>query len=745
MSQITHLRQIVQVKKRRLHGYATVDLIQPDGSIRKRDKPLVVQFPEYAKGAVTEGSLWQVNGRERENTFTVNDFVVSEYAIDATSIKYLKPSGKVLSRWIASNIQGVGGVIADRLVRIPNLESLVDNRDKQALLQVSGMSETRIESLFEGWPDASLFKTIAWLEEQQLPLGLGGKLSGLFGAEAIDKIKEHPFLLMAMGASFEKAMVVAKNLGLSMASDTVVAGVAQHVAVLFGAKTGSTVIDQKNLIDGCFRVMQKPAPENVGDIACKQRLLVKVDGGYQVYGTALMEASVAHFLVKAHSRQVGEGSLMTVWERSLSETSVAKALASYEKTLEFELTDDQRKAVIGSVLSPVCGISGGAGTGKTTILKAVLGVYSAMASGLACYQVALSGRAAQRMSESTGLPAQTIAKLIADHLGDGKPDLPNHLLLVIDEASMVDLLSMYRLIGMLPEATRIVFVGDTAQLPPVGGGLVFHALQDTMIPFFHLSQVKRQDEQSGIHRFAAAVREGRFQLPNKTNSTLSDSPDCSIENKMSLIRLEQLWLEAGGIGSCAVLSPVRKGGFGVDSINSHLQQAIGQDRPSICYLDEQRGWISWVTSTGTELLLGDPILVTANNYDEDADIRNGDLGVIISVYDSPDEEGAVAMADINGTPVPLTPELLKKIQLGYAITIHKSQGSQWPTCFVVLPDESARMIDQTLLYTAATRPAERLVLFGMERFVAQAVQNGSIASHRCTFLQERLRVAVMDI
>ena len=740
MSEITHLRQIVQVKKRRVHGYATVDLIRPDGSIRKRDKTLVVRFPERAQGAVTEGSLWEVSGKERDNTFTVNDYIVSEYAIDASAIKYLKPSGKVLSRWIVSNIKGIGGVIADRLVRLPDLLTLVENNNKPALLQVAGMSEARVERLFKEWPDDSLFKAIAWLEEQQLPLGLGEKLSSLFGAEAIDKVKAHPFLLMAMGASFEKTMEVARNLGLDMASDSVVAGVAQHVAVRYGAKTGSTVIDKKSLIDGCSRVMQDKAPDNVGDIACDQGLLVKVDTGYQVYGTALMEAAVAHFLVKAHSRQVGEGSLMSVWERSLSEASVTKTLASYEKTLEFELTKDQRKAVIGSVLSPVSGISGGAGTGKTTILKAVLGVYSSMASGMAFYQVALSGRAAQRMSESTGLPAQTIAKLIADHLGDGKPDLPNHLLLVIDEASMVDLLSMYRLIGMLPEATRIVFVGDTAQLPPVGGGLVFHALQDTMIPFFHLSQVKRQSEQSGIHRFATAVRKGRFQLPSKTNISLADSDDCSIEDKISLKRLERLWLEAGGIGHSAVLSPVRKGMFGVDSINAHLQQSIGLDRPKVCYLDAQRGWIPWVTSTGTELFLNDPILITANNYDDDADVRNGDLGVITSVNDIPDNRGIVAMADINGVPVPLTEDLLGKIQLGYAITVHKSQGSQWPTCFVVLQEESTRMMDQNLLYTSATRAIEQLVLLGAERIIKATLERGSSISFRKTFMGQRLKM-----
>ncbi|WP_257266726.1 ATP-dependent RecD-like DNA helicase [Endozoicomonas sp. ONNA2] len=741
MTQITHLRQIVQVRKKRACGYATVDLIQPDGSLRKREKPLVVHFPEHAQGAATAGSLWEVSGRERENAFTTaNGLIISEYTIDATEIRFLKPSGKVLARWISSNIKGIGEVIAKRLVRLPKLAELIEKRERSSLLAVAGMSEARLDRLLEEWPDQSLYDTITWLEEQQLPLGLGEKLSALFGAEAIEKIKEHPFLLMAMGASFEKTMEIAKELGLTMADASVVAGVAQHVAVRHTHKTGSTVIDPQSLITGCAQVMQTPAPDNVGEIAVDHGLLVKVDSGYQVYGSALMEAVVALFLAKAHGRSAGTGSLVAGWEAGLTENSVIDALEAYEQTLPFQLTGDQRKAVVGSVLSPVCGISGGAGTGKTTILKAILGVYQALAGGMAFYQVALSGRAAQRMSESTGLPAQTIAKFIVDHIGEKKPRLPDHLLLVIDEASMVDLLSMYKLIGLLPEATRVIFVGDTAQLLPVGAGLVFHALQDTFIPFFHLTQVKRQGEESGIHRFATAIRNGEIEIPPQTEITLAKSADCSIEGVMTPERLEQLWKEAGGIGNSIVLCPVRKGEMGVDGINQHLQQSNGLERPSIYYQDDQRGWIPWVTSTGTELLLGDPILITANNYDEAADIRNGDLGVITVVYDSPENDsGAVAVAEINGTSIAITQDLLDKMQLGYAITIHKAQGSQWPTCFVVLPPEAGHMMDQTLLYTAATRPEERLVLMGSGQVIRKAVEKECLIEKRCVCLQERMQ------
>ncbi|MEL4295314.1 AAA family ATPase [Shewanella xiamenensis] len=742
MSEVVHLRQIIQVKKQRANSYATVDLVNADGSLKKRDRTTVVKFPEHAQDTATTGSLWEVSGKERLNHFIINDFPLSEYTIDADNIKFLRPSGRILSRWICNNIKGIGSVIANRLVRHKKLAQLIETQNTEALLNITGMTENRVKDLLESWPSEALFNTINWLEEQNLPLGFGEKLVAIFGEEAIDKIKEHPFILVAMGASFEQVSQLALRLGFTSEDEVVVAGIAQYVAINHANKTGSTVISTDELISEYTKLMKSDIPKNVGEMACEQGLLVKVEGGYQVYGKALMEAAVAQFIVDAHQRPAGEGCLLAGWERKLSPELVQAALTDYESTLDFNLTADQRDAVVGAVLSPVCGISGGAGTGKTTILKAVLGVYDRVAQGVQCYQVALAGRAAQRMAESTQRPAQTIAKFIGEHLGDNKPNLPEQILLVIDESSMVDLLSMYRLGGLLPEATRVIFVGDTAQLPPVGNGLVFHALTDTQIPFFNLTQVKRQNEESGIHRFSTSVRNGLLDLPKLTKNTLTESSDCSIETKPTIERLIKLWQESGGVEKSIVLSPVRKGEFGVDNLNMLLQASVGADRQAIYFQDSLRGWIPWVTSTGARLLQGDPVLVTKNNYDEDADLRNGDLGRIVEVFDKPDENGAVAVIEMNNILINVTAELLEKLHLGYAITIHKSQGSQWPICFVMLPKEAERMIDQTLLYTASTRPSEKLVLMGCQTVMEQSIRSGSIALKRKTWLRERIEFAV---
>lgn len=738
LGNVVHLRQVVQVRKCRAWGYAVVDLVNPDGAINKRDKTVVVKFPEDVRDVAIDGSLWEVSGKEYLYNYMVDGIRLGEYRIEAEKVVFLRPSGVILARWISSNVRGIGTVIANRLVRIKNLSSLVESRNEEALLDVAGMTHERVQCLFEYWPDPNLYKTIEWLEEQQLPLGLGEKLVAVFGADAVNKIKSHPFLLLAIGVSFEKVMKVLREQSFSMTDAAVVAGVALHVAIKHSEKTRSTVIDQTSLAEGCTQLIKSPIPEGVGEIAVKEGLLVKVRDGYQVYGKALMEAAVAQFLVDASKRLPGEASVNAAWEKVQSYTSVDNALADYESSLDIKLTVEQREAVVGSVMVPVSCISGGAGTGKTTILKAILGVYEAIAPGMQCYQVALSGRASQRMAESTGRPSQTIAKFIADHLGERKSKFPSHILMVIDEASMVDLLSMYKLISMLPKATRMLFVGDSSQLPPVGDGLIFHALSNTSLPFFKLSHVKRQSEASGLHKFANSIRESLLRLPNSTRRTLAESDDCSFETNATITRLVDLWREAGGAGNI-VLSPIRRGMLGVDSINNELQRAVGLNRRALHYTDQTRGWIPWVTSTGARLLEGDAVLVTANNYDANADIRNGDLGTVTEVFENPNvENGAIGLVEVNGKAILVVPDILNKLDLGYAITIHKSQGSEWPTCFVMLPGEAKNMIDQTLVYTAITRSIERLVMMGDKGVLKEAVRRGAAALKRKTYLRERI-------
>ena len=228
----------------------------------------------------------------------------------------------------------------------------------------------------------------------------------------------------------------------------------------------------------------------------------------------------------------------------------------------------------------VISLSGGAGTGKTTVLNAVLSVLEAVSLDTPIYQVALSGRASQRMSEATGRPASTIAKFCIDMKNEADDKRPDHCVCVIDEASMVDLFSMHNLLQYLPQATRFIFVGDVDQLPPVGGGLVFHNLMKSDFPSVTLTAVKRQGEQSGIHRFATTVRNEVDYDVDVDNYAVRKESDCSLLNSINPAEITALFTELGGSKNGVVLTATQKGAAGVLNLNKVMKEA-GYDRPRI--------------------------------------------------------------------------------------------------------------------------------------------------------------------
>jgi exodeoxyribonuclease V alpha subunit len=745
--QVYHLGTQVQVSARvRADGlHAAVSVINRDGSIipAASNSPLIVKFPEADKELVAPGTVWLVDGPEVVTSYMNDGARRYECTIKATKATFVKPTGQTLSRWLRRNVNGIGETLSDRLVRHKHLAKWVEASDRESLLAIPGMSESTVQALLESWPSVNLFAVIAFLDEHSIPVGISGSIIKTLDEDALPVLKSNPLMLLGLGVSFGKVIAFAEKMGFTFDDQEIVAGVAAHVAFLHSEQTGSTVIQADDLLARAMLLTERSLPSNLGDIAVERKLLVKCGASaYQSYGCALMEHNVADFLVKSLFRSPGSGADKAGWwETQLDRNHAEQALYRYENSIQsFSLLPEQREAIIGSILSPVCCISGGAGTGKTTIIHAILGCYESLAPELPTYQVAIAGRAAQRIAESTGKPAHTIAKLIAQHMGNDKPFLPGHLLLVIDEASMLDLLSMYRLVRFLPQAVRVIFIGDSMQLLPIGKGLVFHALRQAGVPFFELKQPMRQHEQGDVHRFATDLRNGMVTFPSAAASRLADSSDCCMVESNDTELLAEYWLQAGGIGSAIVLSPVKAGRLGVDNINLTLQKKVGLDRAALLYKDRDRGLLPWVASDGLRLLKGDPILITQNHYDINADVRNGDLGILEVVVAEPsaaEHFGVLRMND--GRRISIDTDLLEKLSLGYAITIHKAQGSQWGTCFVTLPTNASKMIDQSLLYTAVTRAKTQIVMFGDSRLIELGVKRGPASEERVTTLAARIR------
>ncbi|MFC3636087.1 AAA family ATPase [Camelimonas fluminis] len=727
---------MIQIAKVRPSGIRTAWEVLGDGSLAHRDAILTIQFSTQLWEAASVGSVWSVEGKIERRSYKVRGFTVNDELLTVERARHVRPSGALLARWIAKNIDGLGDVIARRLMRAhPDIDAVVRSGDVQALMAVSGVNERRAKALIEKWPPEGLYGVLNWLQESGLPLGLADRLARVYGESALGRLKDDPFLLAAFGVSFAKILDLINVLEIELPRERLLAAIAEHVASSICARTGSTVVSDDELLKGVERVAADIdiVTDGLIEAALNNGVLIRTERGYQGLGAAIQEHAVARFLNRSAARPSGAGAMLAAWERDLTDELIESALRAFEATLPFAMTAEQRAAVKGTVKSPVGVISGGAGTGKTTILLAILAVYDQIAQGMVKFQVALSGRAAQRMAESTGRPATTIAKLLSDHRGENRPDFPEHALLVVDEASMVDLLTAYRLVGILPYATRILLVGDVGQLPPIGAGLVLHAVMRGNLPVFELSQVKRQGQDSGIHRLATAVRTNTYDhgLLNSVSGDCQYDPDCSPE---TIIRI---WEESGCEEGCILLTPTRKGPLGVNALNTLIQshRDAAERRPELHYSDDLRGWIPWVTGRGARLRLGDQVMVTANDYD--ADMRNGDLGTIVDVYPKA-RGGVLGVLELNGRLVEITARLLEALDLGYAMTIHKSQGSQWPACVLLLPGYVPHMLDQTLLYTAITRPAERLRVHGDRSLIMRALSRGPVAAQRNTNLESLL-------
>jgi exodeoxyribonuclease V alpha subunit len=269
----------------------------------------------------------------------------------------------------------------------------------------------------------------------------------------------------------------------------------------------------------------------------------------------------------------------------------------------------------------------------------------------------------------------------------------------------------------------------------VGPGLIFHELVTAGIPTYNLKVVKRQAIDSGILKFATAVREGeRPNLPI-LRACLQESPDFCHSNEFDLNLLRSLWEEAGKSEKCIILAPTNSGEFGVDTINAFIQDYVGPDRSKLLYLDVEFGLIPWRIK-GRYLHLGDQVMITANDYQNN--IRNGDLATITEVYSQPTENGEYGVMNLEGSLIPINDGVIEKLDLGFCITIHKSQGSQWPVAIMLLSREGENMTDRSLLYTGATRPKERLVILGHETSISRAIERGNFSESRVVALRELL-------
>lgn len=673
---------------------------------------LVVKAPHWLLNTTVEvGQLWCVIGEATPNTIVVNGYRLTESTLTPVAMELLRPSGEHIVTLLAEcdAFAGIGMVKARRLWDHfgEDLYAILDAEDVKRLEEV--MTPEAAASLANAWDRWGDTFTLQWLQSKGFPVALGRKVIEHFNPNPASQIERDPYRLISFAADWATTDRLAReSFGIAEDDPRRFAGAVEEA--LYGAfDAGHTCTTRGEVAPHIGRLLGR-IDTNLTDRALAEAevrgCFLQRAGRLHAVGPYVMERGIAESIAQRAAHP----------ESLLDRADLAVLLAEYQAESGITLEASQIDALAVANANPIAVITGGAGTGKTTVLRAFFGLCTA--AGWPIYAMALSGRAARRIGEATGHPATTIAGFLTrfDH-----ETAPERAVVVIDEASMLDLPAAYRLIRHLPEAYRFVLVGDPNQLPPVGPGLLLHELaHQAGIPRVELQQVKRYGGK--IAEAAQAIRQGQWpELPDDPRGDIAFLP-CALGDINDTV-LELLTDDPDATQIlCATRTAVAAG---VKAINTLCAEALHAHREELLLWNHE-----FDTVQGTGFRVGSPVICLINDWEKN--LQNGSLGVIVSVESpSSDAEPGQSLGRIrwdDGQERDLTPDLLPYLELAYAITIHKAQGSQFPR--IIVPVRQSRLLDRTLLYTAITRAQQQVILVGDVAAAQAAVEAPPHASLR---------------
>lgn len=673
---------------------------------------------------VDRGQRWVVSG----SLVMWND----EQQIEVTIAQLVRPSGSNIVEWIANSTMcaGIGHVKASKLYDRfgPALIEHIDRRNLELLGEIVSLEAADL--LCHAFETHRVAGTLLWLDRLGIHRRIGQKIADFYGEQAQAKLEENPYRLVSFAEKWKSVDQLAQRQFGVTQDDPRRLNAAAEEALYSGLSDGHTCLPSAGLRSRLHKLLGLHPLVTKALALDNDARYRRVGDFFQPAGTYVIEQYVATRLREiACGEATGQHSLLGNTE--VDEAQVARSIAQYESENGLTLTAEQRVAVIASAASNLCLILGGAGTGKTTVLKALYRALEASQPCIAIHQLALAGRAAQRMTEATGRESMTIASFL--NKVDSLP-LGHGSVVVIDEMSMVDVILMYRLLLQIPPGTRIVLVGDPSQLPPIGPGLVLHSLVgNPWIVQTELKVTKRQSSASGIPSVAAAIR--RHEPPQFARyvgkgSGVSFVPCSDAELDATVL---QVYEELGGNGSdyaVQILSTTRSNVGGVRELNSALHARYRQEPEQIQCYAPQFGVVGALSPEKLPICVGDLVIFTENNYE--LGLRNGSLGIIVEALKVTDVETVCCRAQFEGIEYRFNSTQLQPLVHAYSITVHKSQGSQFER--VIIPVRKSRLLDQALIYTAVTRGVQQVVLVGNLTAAQNAIAAPPSSSRRHVLL-----------
>ncbi len=683
--------------------------------------------------APTPGEILKMRGEWANHPKFGEQFKVVEYETKVPATVY------GIQKYLGSGlIRGLGPVIAKRIVKKFGKRTLdVIENEISKLAQVEGIGKKRIAMIKKAWSEQKEIRDVMiFLQSHGVSSGYATKIFKEYGNRSIAVVKQNPYRLATdiFGIGFITADSIAEKLGFPKDSEQrVEAGILYVLHKL--SDDGHVYYPYEELVVKSREILgvdREAVVKALGTLATDKKIVFE-DLNESI--EEFKENKKAVYLAKFHLCEVGIADrlkLLSSSPRSIRSVDTNRAVEWVQKQLLITLAQNQISAVRSSLEKKVMVITGGPGTGKTTIINAVLKIFSMLKVRIML--AAPTGRAAKRMSETSGFEAMTIHRLLEFSFAKGgfqrNEERPLSCdLLVVDEASMIDIVLMYHLLKAIPQGAVFILVGDVNQLPSVGAGNILKdIIESDTIEVVELNEIFRQAKESRIIVNAHKINQGvipsfessyQYGPENDFYFIQQEEPERVLETILELVK-GRIPGRFGfdPVNDIQVMTPMHKGVVGAGNLNKKLQEALNPGRGDVMRGDRI-------------FRVNDKVMQIRNNYDKE--VFNGDIGRIARIH--PEDQQLIISFD--GREVIFEFSDLDEIVLAYAISIHKSQGSEFPAVVIPILTQHYILLQRNLIYTAVTRGRKLVVMVGTRKALAIGVNNNK-TKKRFTYLKQRL-------
>jgi len=674
---------------------------------------------------VQPGMTIRCRGDWKQHRVFGKQFCIESYHVEA-------PADLIgIKKYLSSGlIKGIGPEYAERIVTLFKAETLnIIEKSPERLFEVEGLGKKRVETIKTCWSaQKSIREVMVFLQAHGVSPVFAQKIFKTYGDQSIAVVKKNPYQLAQdiYGIGFQSADLIAQNLGLSRDSaERIDAGI--EFILKQCSTEGHVCFPAQELTKLTAEMLE------INEELIHIRLKALAESK-QIEKREMIHQGKQETFIWLRPLFLSEIGIQQQTERLrssrcfLRSVDVTRALEWVQNQLKIKLADHQQQAVKQSLLEKMQIITGGPGTGKSTITRAILAITEKLTDKIIL--AAPTGRAAKRMSEITGKKARTIHSLLEYDFRSNKfkKGLDSPLdcdLIVIDEASMIDTSLMWSLLKAIPDSARVIFVGDVNQLPSVGPGNVLKdMICSQTIPVTILTEIFRQAAGSRIITNAHLINSGTF--PDIKNLSDSDfyfldieSPEEILRNILDLVthRLPKKYA-FNAFDDIQVLAPMKRGVIGIENLNQALQEQLNPPGTPLLW-------------GGKRFLPGDKVMQIRNNYQKE--VYNGDIGRIVSI-DAINQE---MLINFDGRAIPYEFSDLDEIVLAYAVSVHKYQGSECPCIIMPIHTSHFKLLYRNLLYTGVTRGKKLVILVGTKKALSLAVKNDEVKK-RYTALQQAL-------